>query len=178
VWETVFVPLNDERRSLESSARYQRDLEQAERRRARRGNTTRPVVRERTAIEERLARELGLQPSEIDALAKYAIDALDAEGRNASLVRQQVICNRSGLFETSEAYGRAFAEVAEITRSDRGRIVAGLDEIMGTEVSKKILSFALSTVGSTILTIDVEAGLSQLSRAELADWVGFLCKTG
>jgi hypothetical protein len=49
---------------------------------------------------------------------------------------------------------------------------------MGTAASKKILSFALSTVGSTILTIDVEAGLSQLSRAELADWVGFLCKTG
>jgi hypothetical protein len=119
---------------------------------------------------------LELQPSEIDALTQYAIHAIDEEGRNTSLVRQQVICNRSGSFETPEAYGRAFAEAAAISRSDRGRIVGGLEEVIGTEASEKIVSYALSAAGTTITSVDVEAGLSQMPPAELADMVALFCR--
>jgi hypothetical protein len=174
--DPAWAELHAEQSRLESSARYQRDLERAARRRARRGDATRAEVRERTAIEERIARDLGLQPSEIDALTKYATDALFDESGNTSLVRQQVICNRSGSFETPEAYGRAFAEAAAISRSDRGRIVGGLEEVIGTEASEKIVSYALSAAGTTITSVDVEAGLSQMPPAELADMVALFCR--
>lgn len=175
VWETVFVPLHDERLRVEFSARNQRVLEQATRRRTRR-NRTQVEVEERSAIEMRLEQALGIDQSTTDALTQYASDAVYNEDRNKSLVQQQLICDRANSFETPASYGRAFAEVTSISRSERERVVNGLDEIIGVEAKSKLVGFALSAAGPTIPTVDVEASVSQWSLAELADMVGLICR--
>lgn len=160
VWEdalfAIFTEIRQREADLEMLARFQWAFEEALRRAAARGiqvQLDHPYVQTIRELTAKVAQPLAIQqrmlaarltPDEFDALAQFALEALETYTRNRRELHREIVCERWDAFESPAARGRAIDEVEAIMRAETVQTVATLFEAIGIEASEKVANFAMA----------------------------------